>query len=218
MPRPHAMPEIRTTLAAAAATSGSRAIAAFGGGTFAGGPTRTPSGSTRSSVSSRRSGGNSWLMRRGSPTPEPSGEAPTVPAGRGARRRRPRENEARRRAEQHARDGVQGAQARDHAQRRAQGHPEKLREARQERPAQDGAAESDERRVGRSRPRAGSARCAPHVGAEREPGERQGSADEPLREPVQPEEQDDAEHDPVRRRHGRRLRCKEPLPLEARLH
>ncbi len=57
-----------------------------------------------------------------------------------------------------------------------------------------------------------------HVGAERESGKRQGPADEPFREPVQAEEQDDAEHDPIRRRHDESLRCKEPLPLEARLH
>ena len=53
----------RTTLPAARSTSGSRAIALSGGGTIAGGPTTTPIGSTRSSVSSRRSGGNSSLIR-----------------------------------------------------------------------------------------------------------------------------------------------------------
>ena len=73
----------------------------------------------------------------------------------------PGENEASRRAEQHARDGVEGAQAGDHAQRRAQRHAEDSREARQERPSQDRAAESNERRVGRSVARARSARCAP---------------------------------------------------------
>ena len=64
-PRPQAVPSTRTTPRPAARTSGSRAIAAFGRGTFADGPRIDGNGSKRASA--RRigpDGGRTVLSRR----------------------------------------------------------------------------------------------------------------------------------------------------------
>ena len=78
-PRPQAIPVTRTTLFDARTTSGSFASPFSGGATIAGGPRNTPIGSTRSSSSSSRSGGNvsliseriveRWTERRSSVSP-----------------------------------------------------------------------------------------------------------------------------------------------------
>ena len=63
-PRPHAVPRIFTTLAAAAWTSGSRVIPVSGGATRASGPSIRGNGSSRRSEFSSGPDGGSTVLRR----------------------------------------------------------------------------------------------------------------------------------------------------------
>ena len=180
------MPRTRTTLFDALTTSGSRASAPSGGGTSAVGPPRTPSGSTRSIVASRRSGGYTSLIP-GEDRGLLHRAAEVVLAREVEEHRpdRPAENDPGGRAEHEARDRVDRAEARHRPDRRPQHRPEQARDPAQERAAEHGPGERDDGRVRRAVAQERGRDLRADVRAEREAGERERAADEPRREPVE---------------------------------
>ncbi len=103
-PSPQAIPVTRTTLFDARTTSGSFASPLSGGATIAGGPRNTPIGSTRSSSSSSRSGGNDVVdLGEDRRALHRAAEVGLARADRGARRRSPSRGRRRRRARARAR-------------------------------------------------------------------------------------------------------------------
>ena len=198
-PTPHAVPRILTTLSRAAATSGSRAIAARGGGTRASGPSIRGNGSSaRSVLSSGPVGGSTALSRaqdrraldvapdvrrRACSATAPSTQATSSPthavstAPSGAVDRR------------EGRRGEPGAQARAHPlearRQHAAGH-QRTDQCEGRRPLRLAAALQHQRRHARAQPGAGG-----------EADEREDPCDEALRPAEQGEQHDRAEDDPV---------------------
>ena len=218
-PRPHAIPVTRTTLFDARTTSGSRASPFSGGATIAGGPRNTPIGSTRSSSSSSRSGGKTSLIsvrivercteRRSSVSP---GHVQQHRADR------PAEEDAGDEPEREPGEAVEEPHAGDHADARPQHAREQRREAAHRAFRGARAAERDDRDVRRAVGQDQRREARAEVGAERESRERERSAQEPRRDPVQPGDPDDDDDDPVRGGHVHPGYVSQaPIPA-ARLH
>ena len=197
-PTPHALPRTFTTLWRASSTCGSRAIPAFGGGTFAVGPSMCGNGSSaRSVLSSGPVGGrialswrriaDCWTSRRTSGSARsataPSTQAirsptqavrtapsaPSAAANAGDRKR------ARRRAPTPSKPGREHAAGHDRPDQRERRCPLRF-------------APAGENQGGDpcSQPRAGD-----------ETDEREHAGDEPLRPPKEPEEHDGPHDHPI---------------------
>ncbi len=209
----------RTTLSSVAATSGSRTSRESGGGTDAGGPDEHAQGIHP--LERREEPVGRELLVDPREDLRPLHGAPKLGlAGQVQQHRadRPAEDDAGEGSERETGGRVERAQAGDRAHRPPQRDPEHLREAREQRASEKRRAEGDERRVRRPVVEDGGRDLRPEVGADREPRERERPPDEPAREPVQPREDDDAEHDPIRNGHWRRpYAARSPFP-PARLH